>query len=161
MTEEELKKEQEEVAKEVEGKSQEELEAMGSQAHEELLKQIHTDACTYVWNLMNIEGTYDPEAYTSYIKEMIAKNKETNAEPYSRWSDEEYFLNAEIVLQGYGNFGKAFINEVLEKDPDSAKVLFETAAQAYLDIKYDYEALVSSLTQIANAKEQEQKNDKE
>jgi hypothetical protein len=53
------------------------------------------------------------------------------------------------------------LHDDLEKDPDSAKVLFESAAQAYLDIKYDYEALVSSLTQIASAKEQEQKNDKE
>ena len=163
MTEEELKTTGEEVAKELDGKSKEELEAMEVNANEELQKQIYADACKYVWNLMELGKAedYNAESYAKTIFANVKRNQEEKRALFANWDDQMFSLNQTILIQGYGYFGTEFIKSVFEKDKDSAVVLFETAMQSYLDLKHDYEYLLSEIMEISNAKEQENKKETE
>ena len=165
MTEEVKDTAAEEVAKELEGKSPEELKALEDKANAELRERILNDACTYVWNLIGIEGQFDKDAYTKYVTDLKEKNAAEGIVPFSRWDDEMYALNQTIITQGYGNFGKEFVEKALAADPESAKVLFEAAIQSFLDIRYEYEELINSLMMLNDEKMKsdlsEQKNTEE
>ena len=157
--EEDLQKEQEKVANELDGVSKEELEAMEKEADENLKKQIFSDACNYVWNLMNLGKEFSQETYEKAIAELRQHNIDNKIVPFTEWDDQMFALNQTIATQGYGHFGTEFIKKVIDEDKESAIVLFETAMQSYLDIRHDYEALIASLVQISNAKEQENKKE--
>ena len=147
--------EAEALAKEFEGKTPEELKAMEDAASKELSNRIYDDACTYIWNLMSFEGTYNREEYNDRMVKLAEKNKAEEIVPFTRLDDQMYFHNLTVLKQGYGNFGKEFVTKVLKDDPASAEVLFETAIQAYLDTTYEYESLISSLMTMSEDKKQE------
>ena len=153
MTEEELSKAKEEVSKELDGKTKEELEAMENNANEELQKQIINDACTYIWNLMELGDTFSKEKYDEIVRQKVEEVKNGTSEPFSRWSDESFALNQTIMLHGYGNFGKEFVDRIMSKDIESAKVVLETALQSYLELRGNYEGLLNALQTVAQEKE--------
>lgn len=87
------------------------------------------DAQKYVHNVMGLPGEFNKEEFIKYIDEHKDPSIFTNFDMMQR------NINVTTLIQGYGNFGRNFIDEVYSKDPDSLKNMFEVITQEYLDLK--------------------------
>lgn len=140
-TKKELEQAAEDVAKQVDGKTQEELQAMEVEARAELQKQMMKEAKEYVFNVMKLEGQFSEEAYDKAINALHSDTSEESKSIFSNFTVEQKFLNENALMQGYGNFGKPFIDNIVDQDIASVKVLLETAVQGWLDLRYELEEL--------------------
>ena len=66
-------------------------------------------------------------------------------------------INMGTLIQGYGNFGRKFIEEVFSQDSASALNMFEVVTQEYLDLKAAIEEQFNQYQEkIKNAENSEQ-----
>lgn len=97
-----------------------------------------TSASSYVWNLMDLtketNKEYSLDNWTEYLKSK--SDSESAKERFTNFSQESLDLNDVVLRQGYGVFGRKFIEKVFEEDKDSALNLFEVAIQQYFDLDY-------------------------
>lgn len=155
---EELNKISEEVAKEVDGKTPEELKAMEEKARAELQKAKVIEAKTYVYNLLKLGNNFSEEEFNNLVEKIKAERSDEELNKlFARFSDEDEFLNENTLLLGYGNFGHKFVEELVDQDPASAKVLLETATQCWLDLRYQMEYFNQLAEQLVNKKEEKNK----
>ena len=122
--------------------------------NQELTEKIRT----YVWNIMDLGPVYDPVKFNEAIE--ANKNADAIKKLFSNFTDEEYSLNMNHLLQGYGAFGKDFISNVMTKDPKSATVMFETVTQAYLDLRASVDQTQKELEEKLKQKLADELNNK-
>lgn len=102
-----------------------------NQEMQELFKKMQTDAKKYVYNLLELGNEFNEEEYDKIVEE---QKKGDLTKLFKDFDDETFQMNMNHLLTGYGPFGTKFIETLMTKDPESAKVLFESVTQAYLDL---------------------------
>lgn len=158
ITQEEIDK----VTESLEGKTAEELNQMATQAEEDLSVTIHNNASEYVFNVMDLGPSYTKEAWDKIQKEIQDQNSTEEgmkafAERYSGFTDEDIKLNVEVLNQGYRSFGREFINAMIDKDPDSAKGLFELTTQMYLTLNDEINTITRQTEEMLKERKEEKK----
>ena len=118
----------------------------------ELYKQIVEDAKKYVFNIMTTDkqAQYSPESYKELGKDYYGKT-----EQFTDYSVEQVNMNIEHLTQGYGLFGKDFLRNVLEKDPESFLVMAETVTQEFLELNNFFKEQLQKLEQHKQELEKE------
>lgn len=99
-------------------------------------EQLVSDAQKYVFNLMKLGKEYSKEEYENKTAEIKKNMQETK--DYSIFTNFDFVqknINMTTLIQGYGNFGRKFIDESFAQDPASALNMFEVVTQEYLDLK--------------------------
>lgn len=91
-------------------------------------KEMNIKAEEYVWNILNFGPTYSHDEFERIKKEKASKDAFTD------FSSPEIMLNMTMLIQGYGNFGRAFIEAVFNNDKDSCINMFESVTQEYLEL---------------------------
>jgi hypothetical protein len=117
-------------------------------------EQMLTDAQTYVFNIMRLGKEFSKEEYTKKTEEI--KQKMHESKDFSMFTDFDYVqknINMVTLIQGYGNFGREFINEVFAQDPASALNMFESVVQDYLDLKAAIEEQFEKYTEDLQTKQ--------
>ena len=133
---EELSEESKKIATELENKSEDEIKAMEEAARTELLKQVTLDAKEYVYNLLNLgQKQFSEEVFEECATEISEANKNKLDELYSNIDETTGLLHESIINIGYSLGGKQFIKTIIESDPESAKVVLETAIQLYMKLR--------------------------
>lgn len=138
-----LSEEYNEIKKEVEGKSEEELKEMERAAKEEIYVKQVDEASEYVYNIMELGPQYSEDHFIDILDEIRNKNSTPegnfafNEENYTDFSEETKDLTILVTNLGYSNFGKHFINNMVEKDKESAKRVLEVVIQKYVELQSD------------------------
>lgn len=99
-------------------------------------EQMVDDAQKYVFNIMKLGKEYTKEAYeqkTSEIKQTMRETKDFSM--FTNFDFVQKNINMTTLIQGYGNFGRKFIEETFAQDPASALNMFEAVTQDYIDLK--------------------------
>ena len=99
-------------------------------------EQMVDDAQKYVFNIMKLGKEYTKEAYeqkTSEIKQTMHETKDFSM--FTNFDFVQKNINMTTLIQGYGNFGRKFIEETFAQDPASALNMFEAVTQDYIDLK--------------------------
>ena len=91
-------------------------------------KEMNLKAYEYIWNLLGLGETFSEEEYVKIREAQLSKDNYTNFDVPVR------LLNMTMLIQGYGNFGRKFIEAAYEKDKDSCINMFESAIQEYLEL---------------------------
>lgn len=136
-----LEEEYEKIKDEVNGKSEEELREMEKAAREEMHVAKIKEAGEYVYNILDLGPKFDEDDFIGKLDEIAEKNStpEGNTkfaeETYSDFTDDEEELAFTIVNLGYGNFGKEFISNMIDKDKDSAKKVMEIIIQQFWELQ--------------------------
>lgn len=121
---------------------------------QELEKKIINDAKTYVFNVMNFEGEYSEEKYQEMVNKSIEKIKEGKEPVFSVYEPTMMQANLTTLMQGYQVFGTSFINNLIDNDPESAKVILESVTQDWFDLQ-DFIKEVSNRMENAIKQNQE------
>ena len=162
LAKEELSEESKKIAEELNGKTGDEIEAMGNEASAELQEQIYRDATEYVYNLLELsKEPYSDEVFDKYMENLIKERSTTLPDNgfYTDFDNNTVMLQETILRNGYSIGGKSFVDKVINEDPESAKVLFETAIQRYLEMSATIEQLNVMANLMADkAKEKEEKS---
>lgn len=158
---EELSEESKKIVSELEGKSNDEIKAMEDEASAELQEQIYRNATEYVYNLLELgKEPYSDEVYDKYISELNAKRAETVPEEgfYSNFDNNMITLQEIIIRNGYSIGGKKFVDTIIDNDPESAKILLESAIQRYLEMNATIEQInIMANLMAEKAKQKEEK----
>jgi len=120
----------------------------------ELEKKIINDAKVYVYNVMNFEGEYSEEKYKDMVDKSVEKIKANEEPVFSVYEPSMMQANLTTLMQGYQFFGTAFINNLVNNDPESAKVILESVTQDWFDLQ-DFIKSVSSKMEEAIKQNQE------
>lgn len=131
--------------------------------NEDLINQVNLDSRTYVSNLMDFSPTYNEEVYNSKIAAVSEKIKAEVAEGkkssiFKSFTDEELLMNINTMMIGY-QFGTEFVNELVDKDPASAKNILEAVFQDYMDLQDFIVKQTEKMEEIV--KSQKEKENKE
>lgn len=158
----EMKAELEKAKEELEGKNLEELNDMMKQADEEIYEKAHNDASEYVFNIMELGPTFSKEAYAEFQKKLDEQNDTEEGvkefvERFTKFDTPDIRLNIEVLNQGYRQFGRDFICAMVDKDPESAKILFELVSQMYLTLSDDINETAQNVQAMMKEKEKVEK----
>lgn len=102
---------------------------------EELEKQILNDAKVYIFNVMDFGSEYSEEKYQEKLEESHKEIRADGSKTFNTFEPSMMQANLTTLMQGYTNFGVPFINSVIDKDPESAKVMLESVTQDWLDLQ--------------------------
>lgn len=91
-------------------------------------KDMNLKAYEYIWNLLELGKEFSEEEYIKLREAQLSKDNYTNFEVPTR------LLNMTMLIQGYGNFGRKFIEAAYEKDKDSCINMFESVVQEFLEL---------------------------
>ena len=132
--------------------------------NEELLNKVNLDSRIYVSNLMNFSPEYDEEVYNKRISEVHDKIKKEidenkSSEVFKDFTNEELLMNINTMMIGY-QFGTAFIDALVDKDPASAKNILEAVFQDYMDLQDFIVKRTEEMEQIVKS-QKEKENKKE
>lgn len=132
--------------------------------NEELLNKVNLDSRIYVSNLMNFSPEYDEEIYNKKISEVHDKIKKEidenkSSEVFKDFTNEELLMNINTMMIGY-QFGTAFIDALVDKDPASAKNILEAVFQDYMDLQDFIVKRTEEMEQIVKS-QKEKENKKE
>ena len=132
--------------------------------NEELLNKVNLDSRIYVSNLMNFSPEYDEEVYNKKISEVHDKIKKEidenkSSEVFKDFTNEELLMNINTMMIGY-QFGTAFIDALVDKDPASAKNILEAVFQDYMDLQDFIVKRTEEMEQIVKS-QKEKENKKE
>ena len=126
---------------------------------QELEKKIINDAKTYVFNVMNFGNEYSEEKYQEKVNESIEKIKEGKEPVFSMYEPTMMQANLTTLMQGYQVFGTSFINNLVNNDPESAKVILESVTQDWFDLQ-DFIKSMSNRMENAIKQSQEELEEK-
>lgn len=126
---------------------------------QELEKKIINDAKTYVFNVMNFGNEYSEEKYQEKVNESIEKIKEGKEPVFSIYEPTMMQANLTTLMQGYQVFGTSFINNLVNNDPESAKVILESVTQDWFDLQ-DFIKSMSNRMENAIKQSQEELEEK-
>lgn len=99
-----------------------------------LLDKIKADSKVYVYNLLDESNNqFTIEEYDKMRDDVRTHMEESN--PFTVFSDEEMQMHILTAIEGYGGFGRKFIDNLVDKDPASAKGILEAVMQDYLDLQ--------------------------
>ena len=126
---------------------------------QELEKKIISDAKTYVFNVMNFGNEYSEEKYQEKVNESIEKIKEGKEPVFSVYEPTMMQANLTTLMQGYQVFGTSFINNLVNNDPESAKVILESVTQDWFDLQ-DFIKSMSNRMENAIKQSQEELEEK-
>lgn len=120
----------------------------------ELHNQMVEDARKYAFNIMveDKKELYSPEAYKELTNKYQGK-----IEQFTDFSVEQVNMNIEHLTQGYGVFGKEFLQKVIDKDKDSLLAMFETVTQEFLQLNEFFKEQLNKLEQHKQELEKEGK----
>lgn len=99
------------------------------QLDQETVDKMLDDSHRYIFNLLGFEGEYSDEKFKEEMDKLKPEEIFTVAKPLDMETD------LLTLTQGYGNFGKLFIKNIIDKDKDSAYHVFESVVQDWLDLK--------------------------
>lgn len=122
-------------------------------------EQLNQDAQKYVFNIMNLGKEYSDALYKEKTDEIKKNMQETK--DYSIFSNFDFTqknINMGTLIQGYGNFGRKFIEEVFSQDSASALNMFEVVTQEYLDLKAAIEEQFQQYQQSLKESKETQKD---
>lgn len=102
---------------------------------EELEKKILNDAKVYIFNVMDFGNEYSEEKYQEKLEESHKEIRADGSKTFNTFEPSMMQANLTTLMQGYTNFGVPFINNVIDKDPESAKVMLESVTQDWLDLQ--------------------------
>lgn len=93
-------------------------------------KQVYqtmvNDSHKYIYNIMELGNEYNEDEFQSKVKR--------TPDIFTDFSEVDKNINITTLIHGYGNFGRAFIDKVSEKDVPSLLNMFEAITQEYLDL---------------------------
>ena len=111
---------------------------------QETMNKMVDDACKYIYNLMDYEGEYTPEAFTEKINGLKREDIFTIYKPLDMQTD------LVTITQGYGNCGKEFIKNLIDKDKASAYHVFESVVQDWMDLQEFLRSVTEKLDSETN-----------
>ena len=157
-----LTEEYEKIAKEVEGKSEEELREMEIAAQNEIYQKQISEASEYVYHVMNLGTQYNEEEFIKVLDDIDKQNsteegnKAYGEEHYTSFTKEEAQLGMIILNLGYGTFGKQFIDNMVKDDPESAKRVLEIVTQQHTELNDTIEFIKANAETMLNEKKKEE-----
>lgn len=156
-----------EIKKEVEGKSEEELREMERAAKEEIYVKQVDEASEYIYNIMELGETYSEDHFIDILDKIREKNSTPegnllfNEETYTEFPEDIVDLTIMVTNLGYSNFGKNFINNIVEKDKESAKRVLEVVIQKYVELQSDIAFIRNNAEIMMNEKMKEEEKEKD
>lgn len=110
--------------------------------------EMNEKAAEYAWNILDLGTSFNKEEYDKIKKEQLSPNNFTNFDVPTR------LLNMTMLIQGYGNFGRKFLESVFDKDRESCINMFESVTQEYLELDAAVKEHIQNIeNSIKNSKE--------
>lgn len=127
---------------------------------EELEKKLINDAKVYVFNVMNFGKEYDEAKYQDMVEKSIQVIREGKEPVFSVYEPSMMQANLTTLMQGYQYFGTSFINNLVDNDPASAKVILESVTQDWFDLQDFIKTMSNKMEEAIKQNQEEVKEEK-